>query len=411
MSISYIPKGTFAVCTNQLNATPREFITSRGEVSVFHNGNPLLTVEDRNLKSNFTCKSPVNLGASFLAFGAGLIAAALLFSTPLGWGIFFFALGLGITFLQITHSCTSPMQSGNGWILPHSNVKFNGYEAITQLSMLSCNNGGVLKPFFSYSLACKASVGIRNNNYTEIGINVIVSFFTGLLLPEALSTKGVFKVLRTNAIGLGVTWSIQYAQRGYMRRDEELSDNLVYQNMNKSVDKNVFFPDKNPISDYSKFPNPSDLNDIASLESFKDAVKQGKITSNNSYAQGQLNKFSNYTTNQLKNSTEFQKFLSEIDKNTYGKDLRKSMFSDFRDSSRRNNKLKSTTKAVRNAIAQNQIDIKRSFYGMLRKAGEGSLFFLPFVSTYFSENMRKYFAKEAFKDMNNGINVVSQNPL
>jgi len=52
-----------------------------------------------------------------------------------------------------------------------------------------------------------------------------------------------------------------------------------------------------------------------------------------------------------------------------------------------------------------------SFYGMLRKAGEGSLFFLPFVSTYFSENMRKYFAKEAFKDMNNGINVVSQNPL
>ena len=181
--------------------------------------------------------------------------------------------------------------------------------------------------------------------------------------------------------------------------------------MNKSVDKNVFFPDKNPISDYSKFPNPSDLNDIASLESFKDAVKQGKITSNNSYAQGQLNKFSNYTTNQLKNSTEFQKFLSEIDKNTYGKDLRKSMFSDFRDSSRRNNKLKSTTKAVRNAIAQNQIDIKRSFYGMLRKAGEGSLFFLPFVSTYFSENMRKYFAKEAFKDMNNGINVVSQNPL
>jgi len=270
MSISYIPKGTFAVCTNQLNTTPREFITSRGEISVFHNGNPLLTVEDRNLKSNFTCKSPVNVGASFLAFGAGLIAAALLFSTPLGWGIFFFALGLGITFLQITHSCTSPMQSGNGWILPHSNAKFNGYEAITQLSMLSCNNGGVLKPFFSYSLACKASVEIRNSNCTEIGINVIVSFFTGLLLPGAFSAKGVFKVLGTNAIGLGVTWSIQYAQRGYMRRDEELSDNIVYQNMNESVDKNVFFLDKSLLN-YSKFSNPSDLNDIASLENFKDA--------------------------------------------------------------------------------------------------------------------------------------------
>ena len=75
------------------------------------------------------------------------------------------------------------------------------------------------------------------------------------------------------------------------------------------------------------------------------------------------------------------------------------------------NKLKPTSEAVKKGIAQNQIDIKRSFYGMLKKGGEGSLFFLPFVSTYFSENMRKYFAKEAFKDMNNGINVVSQNPL
>jgi hypothetical protein len=401
MSISYIPKGTFAVCTNQLNTTPREFITSRREISVFHNGNPLLTVEDRNLKSNFTCKSPINSFASFLAFGAGLLLVA---TGPLGW----FALGVCAAFVifytyeMFNHTCTSPMQSGKGWILPHSTTKFDGYNAITQMSMLSCNNGGILKPFFSYSLACKASMEIRNNNYTEIGINVVVSFFLGLSLPKALTKafkteSGILNFLGTNLIGIGVTWGIQYAQKEYMRKDEELSDNIVYQNMNK-------------IEDDTNIDDPSDLNDIASLESFKDAVKQGKITSNNSYAQGQLNKFSNYTTNQLKNSAEFKQFLNEIDKNTYGKDLRESMLSNVRKLFGPN-KLKPTSEAVKKGIAQNQIDIKRSFYGMLKKAGEGSLFFLPFVSTYFSENMRKYFAKEAFKDMNNGINVVSQNPL
>lgn len=404
MSVSYIPQEIYAVCTNQMSATPQKLIASRDKITVFHDGKPLLTKKDKNLEVQFSCKYPINIAATFLAAGAGLLIGIVLLSNPIGWvvaGCLAFAIGVGYTIKSIIHQCTSPMKIGS-WILPHSNVKFNGYEAITQMSMLSCNNGGVLKPFFSYSLACKASVEIRNNNYTEIGINVVVSFFLGLLLPKALTKAfktepGILNFLGTNLIGIGVTWGIQYAQKEYMRKDEELSDNIVYQNMNE-------------IEDETNVDDPSDLNDIASLESFKDAVKQGKITSNNSYAQGQLNKFSNYTTNQLKNSAEFKQFLNEIDKNTYGKDLRESMLSNVRKLFGPN-KLKPTSEAVKKGIAQNQIDIKRSFYGMLKKAGEGSLFFLPFVSTYFSENMRKYFAKEAFKDMNNGINVVSQNPL
>lgn len=399
MSVSYIPQEIYAVCTNQMSATPQKLIASRDKITVFHDGKPLLTKKDKNLEVQFSCKSPINTFATFLAFGIGL---ALALAVPIGFVVAGAIIGLIVSSIIIkNHQCTSPMKMGS-WILPHSNVKFNGYEAITQMSMLSCNNGGVLKPFFSYSLACKASVEIRNNNYTEIGINVVVSFFLGLLLPKALTKAfktepGILNFLGTNLIGIGVTWGIQYAQKEYMRKDEKLSDNIVYQNMNE-------------IEDETNVDDPSDLNDIASLESFKDAVKQGKITSNNSYAQGQLNKFSNYTTNQLKNSAEFKQFLNEIDKNTYGKDLRESMLSNVRKLFGPN-KLKPTSEAVKKGIAQNQIDIKRSFYGMLKKAGEGSLFFLPFVSTYFSENMRKYFAKEAFKDMNNGINVVSQNPL
>ncbi len=399
MSVSYIPQEIYAVCTNQMSATPQKLIASRDKITVFHDGKPLLTKKDKNLEVQFSCKSPINTFATFLAFGIGL---ALALAVPIGFVVAGAIIGLIVSSIIIkNHQCTSPMKMGS-WILPHSNVKFNGYEAITQMSMLSCNNGGVLKPFFSYSLACKASVEIRNNNYTEIGINVVVSFFLGLLLPKALTKAfktepGILNFLGTNLIGIGVTWGIQYAQKEYMRKDEELSDNIVYQNMNE-------------IEDETNVDDPSDLNDIASLESFKDAVKQGKITSNNSYAQGQLNKFSNYTTNQLKNSAEFKQFLNEIDKNTYGKDLRESMLSNVRKLFGPN-KLKPTSEAVKKGIAQNQIDIKRSFYGMLKKGGEGSLFFLPFVSTYFSENMRKYFAKEAFKDMNNGINVVSQNPL
>ena len=91
MSVSYIPEETYVVCTYQMSATPQKLIASRNKdknkdkvkdkdkvenknkVTVFHNRKPLLTEEDKNLKEQLPCKFPINLSASFFAFGAGIM--------------------------------------------------------------------------------------------------------------------------------------------------------------------------------------------------------------------------------------------------------------------------------------------------------------------------------------------------
>jgi hypothetical protein len=399
MSASYIPEETYAVCTYQMGASPQKFIASRNKVSVFHKGKPLLTKEDKNLDVQFTCKSPVNIGAALLAFGAGL---ALVASGPIGWAIAGAALiGAAIYAVKvITHKCTSPMKAGN-WMLFHPNVKFNGHNAITQISMLKCDNGGVLKPFFSYSLACNVAKKISANNYVELGVNVTISFFAGLFLPASITSIKTFGAgltfLGTNLAGLGITWTIQYGEREIIRNDSEMASNEIYQDMNNVVDENTFFP--NPLID-----DPSDPNDLASLVFFQKAIQEGKIVVESNSVNQMLDRFSNMTTAQLKESAEYKQFLKDVSKGAYGEGLKKSMSNIFR-------KVKPNSSSVVKGMNYTAENFKGSLKQMAKSGGIGSLFFLPFIGTYFSENARKAFADEAVKDMTNGINVVTQTPL
>lgn len=400
MSASYIPEETYAVCTYQMGAKPQKFIASRNKVSVFHKDKKaLLTIEDKNLDVQFTCKSPVNIGAALLAFGAGL---ALVASGPVGWAFAGLALigGAVMAVKAINHKCTSPMKAGQ-WMLYQPNVKFNGHNAITQISMLSCSSGGVLKPFFSYSLACAAAKKISDNNYAELGANVVVSFFAGYFLPSAVSGIKTFKTasifIGTNIAGLGVTWSIQYGEREIMRNDSDLADNQVYQNMNEVVDENTFFPA--PLLD-----DPSDPNDLGSLVFFQKAIQEGKIVVQSNQVNQMLDRFSRMTTAQLKESTEYKQFLKDVSKGIYGEGLKKSMSNIF-------GRLKPNSSSVSKGMSHTAENFKSSFKQMAKAGGTGSLFFLPFVATYFSENARQTFAEEAVKDMKNGINIVTETPL
>ena len=401
MSVSYIPQETYAVCTNQMSATPQKLIASRGKVTVFHNGKPLLTTEDKNLEVQFPCKSPINTAATFLAAGAGLLIGAILLSNPIGWvvaGCLAIAVGIAYTVKSVTHQCTSPMKMSS-WVLYHPTTKFDGYNAITQMSMLSCTNGGILKPFLNYSLACSVAKEIRNTNYTEVSINVVVSFFLGRFLPASFAGKSFLKAgayfIGTNVVGLGVTWSIQYTQREYMRSDSSFSNNIVYQEMNNELDENAFLQ---PIDD------PSDLNDLDGLSNFKTAIKEGKISTQNHTTNQKLDRFSNMTTNQLKESAEFKQFLKDVNKGKYGEGLKKSMVNIF-------GKMKPNVSAVGKGMNYTAENFKSSLKNMAKSGGLGSLFFLPFLSTYFSENMRKYFAEMAVKDVVKGINVIAQRPI
>ncbi len=404
MSTSYIPEGTYAVCTFQMGATPQKLVASRSKVSVFHKGKPLLTMEDKNIEFQFSCKSPVSLAASFLAFGAGLIMGAALFlSGPIGWIVAAggcLAVVIGVAYRQkaITHKCTGPMKAGQ-WMLYQPKVKFNGHNAITEMSMLSCSNGGIVKPFFSYSLACAAAQEISSNNKVEVGVNSVISFFAGLLLPKAIggitTRPKAVAFLVTNIGGLGVTWTAQHIEREIMRNDSDLRNNTTYQNMNEEVDKNTFF---------QTLDDPSDFNDLKSLVFLQQAIKEGKIVSQNLSVNQTLSYFANMTTAQLKNSAEYRQFLSKVGKGVYGSDLKQSMSNLF-------GRLKPNRTSVIKGMGHSAQRFNSSFKSMAKAGGKGALFFLPWVSTYFSEKTRKAFAKEAQKDMGNGINVVTTKPL
>ncbi len=145
MAVSYIPQDkVFAVCTYQLSSDPQKFSLSRKKADVYYQNTkqPLLTVDDKNIMVEFTCKSPANLAGTLLAFGAGLIVGALLLSNPLGWvalaaGGVLLASGVVAAVVAANHKCTDPLNGGQ-WFLAHNSVKINGASAITRSSILKC---------------------------------------------------------------------------------------------------------------------------------------------------------------------------------------------------------------------------------------------------------------------------------
>jgi len=396
MSYSYVPDGTFAVCTFQMDATPRKFIAQRPTISVFH-GEPLLNIDDKNIDVQFPCRNPANLFATLLAFGLGMLAVgALVLSGPIGW----VAIGVGAACIigsayvatQISHKCTGALGGGN-WIMPHSTVNINGSKAVTHLSMLQCGNGGILKAFFSYSIACSAAEQISDNNKIEVMTNAIISFAAGVAIP--LAFKGGFawgiagKLVVTNIVGTGIMWGLTYGQREYMRSDDDLEDNPVYQTMNE--DDNSFI---NPINDPS---DPSDMGDLY------DFLKQYKGSAGDRNTANILRQIEGMNRQQLNRSDVAKTFLRELNEGKHPQ---------LREAMTRFNQRRMNPTMVREASARNAQILKGKLASMGRKAGTGILFFLPMVSTFFSENARKEFAIAAMNDISNGgTNVVASKPL
>lgn len=407
MSTSYIPKNAYAVCTFQLNSKPQKLITSRSQVTVVNDDLPLLTVQDKNIDAPFICKSPVNMAASFLAFGAGLLVAALLVSNPIGWvvvGSLALAVGTGLTLNAIAHKCSSPMKAGE-WTLFNPTVKIDGEMTLTQISMLTCSSGGVVKPFLSLQLATSAAKEISFSNKREVGINTALSFFTGLLLPGGMASlvakHGTVKAVSifggTNVAGLGITWSVQYLQRKHMRNDASMQDNTVYTSLNETADPNVFvaLPDMtNEVSDFNQLPT------------FIDAVNEGKVAVDNWQLRRDMAKLVGLSDYKLRKSELAKEIFKDLNDGKYGMETKREIQSKY---ARWVGNNKKNVEISRTVAGQR---FNQSLKASLKDAGTGLFFFVPFISTYFSENMRKSFANLALRDLNeSGICVVTEYPL
>jgi hypothetical protein len=405
MSASYIPKETYAVCTFQLGTAPSQFIETRKKITVFKKDKVLLTKADKNVNVEFTCKSPVNAMNSFLAFGAGLVVAALLLSNPVGWlalgclavGGLSIAIGAAYVAVVITHKCSGPLEGGD-WISCHSKVLFDGSNAITEVSMLKCGTGGVLKAFNSKANVIEAAKGIARNNRWESAANIVGSGLGGFLLPEALAATTASAFLSGTFAGIAAITGLTYGERGLLRGDSSMADNQVYQDLNNKVDENSLLPDFSDTTYY----NPGTLSNTQDLKNFADAYKAGNASVGDMQVQSQLDAISNMNRQQLNRDPTARNLLRRLNNGELPK---------LRNAMNRFNPRRMNPTMVGEANAANRASFKGNLGNMAQKGGEGLLFFLPLVGTFFSEKARKAFAEAAQKDMGSGINLVADTPV
>ncbi|MGN7988579.1 hypothetical protein ACTJKC_14620 [Pedobacter sp. 22226] len=431
MSVSYIPKNVYAVCTFQTDSEPRKFIDTRPEISVFFKkgSRTLLTIEDRNINKEFPCKSAKNSMWSFLAFGAGLlVGAALLALGPVGWLIVGLvaatSIGLGIYHAtQINHKCSGSLGKGS-WKVEHQTVRFNKQNAITQNSMLVCDAGGILSPIFSEAVAKKYAEKINSLNNKEIWTNGIASFFGGagavLAFGEAVGAWGVTKVVLWMGGTMTAVTVASYGEKEVIR-STSLSDNEHYQRMN-DVDQNEILPG------YVKDPTGSTPGDLGSPDVLELDGKTGWFAKD---PDGKLIVFfngkqyvkdikGNYT--ELKQGSQLASDLKKIEnvdpREMYKNPTAKQIVNDIRQG-------KYSESLVKSSIDGNQVvrprdlnkvlpDLKsvklqnmKSLGKLAVKGGGLIAFVFPFVATWFSEQARMELASAMAEDMNNGINVIS----
>lgn len=430
MSVSYIPKNVYAVCTFQTDSSIKQFVDTRGEISVFYSKGQirtLLTVEDKNINEEFPCKSPKNAMWSFLAFGAGLIVgAALVLSGPIGWAVI--AVGVGVMAVgayhatQINHQCTGALSKGN-WKLEHQKVRFNKQKAITHNSMLLCDSGGILSPIFSQSIAQKYAESISSKNNTEILLNGIASFFGGagavLAFTEAVGVWGVTKV----ALWMGGTMVAvnagTYSEKEIIRGNS-LSDNEHYQQMNE-IDSNEIVPG------YVKDPTGTTPGDLGSPDIFeidgetgwfakdpegklivffngkqyvKDIQGNYRELRQGSQLANDLKKIEGVNPRELHRNPDAQRITRDIRQGKYSESLIKSSIDGNQVVRPRD--LNKVLPDIRTVKVQNIKSL-----GKLGVKGGGLLAFaFPFIATAFSEKARMELANAMAEDMNNGINVV-----
>lgn len=453
MAVSYIPQDkVFAVCTNQLSATPQKFSYSRTRANVFYESSkqPILTVDDKNVMVEFTCKSPANLAGTLLAFGAGLAVGALVFlSGPVGWiafgvGAAVFAAGAVVTIQAVTHKCTDPLNSGN-WLLAHNSVKINGASAITRSSILKCGNGGILTPFFDEASAAAAASSIANKNRWELGINVVASLGAGFFLPAAFSGFGAAslagKVWMAGGrfiAGFAVFSGINYAAKGGMRWGHEnfgdVKDNVTYDRMNNhsevvmnqetgemqtvDIDRNNLFGMSKPddlvqdfedILEVKKEQGPwykvSSYKTVSVAGKITGVVESGRIHAADLDLQRRLQSLEGLSRQQLRNNAQARQLLNDLNNGRYP---------EWRNAATHYNPGRMNPSMVDDGRTVAANHSAQSLKNLKSNTFQGALFLIPFLGTILSEEARVDLAQGMAADLAaapGGSKLVAKTPI
>ncbi|MCA6068464.1 hypothetical protein JI747_014860 [Chryseobacterium sp. RG1] len=453
MAVSYIPQDkVFAVCTYQMSSAPQKFSFSRKKINVYYENNkqPVLTVDDKNVMVEFTCKSPANLAGTLLAFGAGLAVGALVFlSGPVGWiafgvGAAIFVGGAIATISAVNHKCTDPLNSGQ-WFLAHNSVKINGASAITRSSILKCGNSGILTPFFDEASANAAAHSIASKNKWELGINVVASFGAGFFLPSAFSGFGAAsvagKIWMTGGrfvAGFALFSGINYAVRGGIRLGHEtfgdVSDNTTYDQMNNHTEDFVNSDgqvEQRDIDQNSLWGAPSKPDDLVQdsediieikkqsgpwykITSYRTESVMGKITKieetrrvhvSNVNLQRQLNQLEGLSRQQLRTNPLARQLLNDLNNGKYP---------EWRNAATHYNSGRMNPSMVDDGRTVAASHSSNSLKNLTSNSVQGALFLIPFIGTIFSEEARVDLAQGMASDLSaepNGSSLVANIPV
>ena len=419
MSKAYIPKNTWVVCTMQQNPTPGKLIATRfpGErehFSVLFKGDierVFLTVGDRNTAEKFVCKKPMNI---WLAVG-GLVVGLLLASNPLGWvvtGILCaVVLAASVTIAVVTHDCSEPLKLGK-WVDEKDTVYFDKQKAILETSLLTCDNGGVLKPIIDEATAISAAKAIAFENIKESVVTTAAAVVTGFFMGKG---GGFFSALggmfsKSGALltlgGIATTYGLTTWQSNAMRGSENYADNDLYQRMNKAEAK-----DWSSIETYGKESWETVSNAALSgappnLADFVELYKTGGIVIDDVALRQRVEQLSTLSRQQLLRNSAAQSVWNDIRTNpryasVYDAVRRPSTFNQSRFTPTMRNGAAST---LNNNIRNNTWSLSNS-NSLLQKGTSSLLFFAPLVGGYFSENARRKLAEIAVNDNSKNVDV------
>ena len=305
---SYLPQKTFAVCTMQMSPAKGQLLADGGarNLSVIHSKKDavLLTKADLVLMNDFACQNkwqgPAVKAGFFAGLVAGLaIAAAVAFSVcTFGVGaIIIGACAVAATAYTYAAAKSNSTKCNNlltSWQNPHTTVKFDQVEAVTQTSFITCGAGGMIQPFISPSAANSAAKRIAWANRGEVGLSGLISFMFGTSVGYTLGTYGFVAAGTEVAIGFAgahliyapLSYGEKKGMRSWFKSDtgDTTYDRLIAnQESNEQPDWFEFEYDSAD-DDY----NPTGLSEPAG-KTFDRSVELFRINQNDAYIERMMN--------------------------------------------------------------------------------------------------------------------------
>jgi hypothetical protein len=422
---SYLPQNkTYAVCTNQLGADFRIFLTNsnlRENITVIFTNQdfPFLTEKDKKLDIDFSCKTCWNSGAGSIAFGAGvmtgLVVAAAVATVPVaGWivggliAIGCIAYGLFQLFTKLT--CNQMIEYDESkWISPHPTVTFDTYQAVVKTSILQCKEGGMILPFISQTTAANAASDIAFVNSMELGTNILANFLAGGLMGFSLGHSGLLKTGGDFLIGMAgayiVFQPLQNLERLAIRRvfGPDETDNSYYSEI-EAANSVSFMPDlpETPSDLIYDVVNPA----IALMKIKELAIESGAKQSQISEIDAAI-KAGESTGSMAKGNNPEAKIVFEKARNgEYGKTVQE-YFTNSKGTGAGMNR-QSNYERSEQEINRNLSEVsKEKMITKTTTALSIITLILPFVSTAFDESGLIIIANAAKEDLVNSISVIA----